>query len=413
MFEYMKQLVVFISLLLVILFLRLYYFYSTLEVPSEGESVVFAHIFLRDGKIGNYSQTFQINDITVITDKYPQYLYGDVVVVSGVVSQQDLEFSDGTSLSRLILDHPRIEVTPDKPIYLSVVTSVRQKIVSTFEQYLPPDEAGLLLGIVFGVREGISPELSEVFRSTGVLHVVAASGANIALIGGFFMLLFGRIGSRYIQLSLVLFFIAFYALLSGGEASILRASLMAGFAYSAAILGRQYSALWGLAFAAYVLLLIEPLIWRDVGFLLSLTSTLGIVLLQSPIHRRFSFLRLPIEDFSTSIGATVGNIPVLLFFFLSYPVLSVVINLLILWTVPYLMILGGLGALGALVGDTLAAPFLFLSLPLLSYFLWVVQVFPQDIVLTVEEFSVYFVLAYYCFLFAGISFIQMKQSKFG
>lgn len=406
----MKPVLGFGSLLLVVLFLRLYFFYTTQRVFEEGDKAVVGHTFLREGKVGQYSQTFEVQGLTVVTDKYPQYLYGDMVIVAGTVSRQDLVFEDGGAFSRLILDHPRITVRKDKPIYLSVATSVRQKIVSTFEEYLPPDQAGLLLGIVFGVREGISPALSEIFRSAGVLHVVAASGANIALIGGFLMFLFGRLASRYIQLSLVLFFIAFYALLSGGEASILRASVMAGFAYSAAIFGRQYSALWGLAFAAYVLLLIDPLIWRDVGFLLSLTSTLGIVLLQTPIHRKFSFLRLRIEDFSTSIGATIGNIPVLLFFFLSYPVLSVVINLMILWTVPYLMILGGLAALGALVSDILAAPFLFLSIPLLSYFLWVVQIFPQDIVLTVQEFSAYFVLAYYCFLFAGIVLIRHKQN---
>ena len=410
----MKQVVVFISLLLVILFLRFYFFYVNQEVFEVGDRVSLTHTFLRDGKVGSYAQTFQVDGLTVITERYPQYEYGQIVSIRGVVQLQELSFEDGDKVSRLVLDHPRIVIEDKVPIYLSVTTSIRQRIVATFLRYLPPDQAGLLLGIVFGVREYISPEMSEVFRATGVLHVVAASGANIALIGGFFMLLFGRIPSKYIQVVLVLFFIAFYVLLSGGEASILRASLMAGFAYSAAILGRQYSALWGLGFASYVLLIINPLIWKDVGFLLSLTSTLGIVLLQGPFHRMLSrgARFLPAEDLSTSFGATVGNIPVLLFFFLSYPVLSVVINLLILWTVPYLMILGGVAALGALIHEILAAPFLYLSLPLLSYFLWIVQIFPQDIVLSVEEFSAYFVLAYYCFLFAVIGYLQMRHETY-
>lgn len=404
-----NRLVVFVVFLLIILSLRFYYFYTNLDLPEVGDVVVLEHTFLRDGRIGEYSQTFRVGEITVYVPLYPRYLYGDVVEVGGVVELQEIEIEGEAPIVRLVVKEPVVRRL-DTPWYLSFVTGIRARIVRVFQHYLPPDQAALLLGIVFGVREGISEELNEVFRSTGVLHVVAASGANIALVGGFCMLFFDGIGSRRFQVILVMGCIGFYALLSGGEVSIVRASLMAGFAYSGGILGRQYSALFGLSFAAYVLLFINPLIWSDVGFLLSLTSTLGIILMQVPLHKVFSLGRsfLPIEDFSTSISATLGTVPVLLFFFLSYPVLSVFINMLVLWTVPYLMILGGVGALFALISDVMAAPFLYLSLPLLSYFLWIVKIFPQDMNITVHDFSAYFVLAYYCFFFAVILLLRKR-----
>jgi len=396
----MKITATFISFLLIILFLRFYSYYSNLEEYTGGEEVEFEHTFLQEGRAATYYQSFRHGDIWVYTSVFPRYEYGDVVRVSGVVEEKGV----GEGHTRLVLSNPEVEKLEDMHVWLSLVSDIRGRVTQVFESYLGGEEAGLLLGIVFGVRTGMSEDLNEVFRATGVLHVVAASGANIALVGGFLMALFGRIGSRVLQVVIVSAGIAFYALISGGEASILRASVMGVFAYTGAIFGRQYSGYLGLFFAVYVLLLLQPSIWRDVGFLLSVSSTFGILLFQLPIHKVFSkawhiaFL----EDFSTSFAATVGNLPILLLFFGTFPLLSLLVNVLVLWTVPFLMILGGAGAMLGVVHEVLAVPFLYLSIPLLSYFLWLVQLFPQDLFLSIENFSVWYVLGYYFILLAGI-----------
>lgn len=396
----MRVTVVFGFLLLMLLFLRFYHFHSYQDVLPLGEEVEIRHTFLRDAQVRGYYQYFHHSDITVYADAYPRYEYGDAVVVRGEIEEREIGESGAF---RLVMSDPEI-VKIESPLWLGAVSLFRARVVEVFQHYLGRDEAGLLLGIVFGVREGLSAELSDTFRGTGVMHVVAASGANVVLVSGFLMAIFGRIASRAVQVVIVSSGIIFYAILSGGDASILRASVMGVFAYSAAILGRQYSGYFGLFVGCWLLLMITPRMWQDIGFLLSVSSTFGILLFQLPMERVIGGVRAfaITEDFSTSIAATVGNLPILLYFFGVYPLLSIFVNILVLWTIVYLMILGGLAAVVGIIWEVLAAPFLYLAMPLLKYFLWVVHLFPQDLQFQSDYFSIYFVLGYYCILIAGI-----------
>jgi hypothetical protein len=116
------------------------------------------------------------------------------------------------------------------------------------------------------------------------------------------------------------------------------------------------------------------------------------------------------DDFKTTTAAQLATIPILFINFSSYSVFSVAVNILILWTIPPLMVLGGLASLFALIVPVLSAPFLYLSLPLLWYLVTVVEFSASIIpVISFENFSFPFAIIYYLVL--GLIVFRLKKKR--
>src|SRR5205814_6315633 len=116
----------------------------------------------------------------------------------------------------------------------------------------------LLLGIVFGIKGNFSKNFMSDLQSGGVLHVIAASGMNVTLLSGFLFALASKVIHRQYAIVLCLAIIYFYALISGLQASILRAAIMASFVFGAQLLGKQYIAIYGLFLTGFFILFTSP-----------------------------------------------------------------------------------------------------------------------------------------------------------
>jgi len=117
------------------------------------------------------------------------------------------------------------------------------------------------------------------------------------------------------------------------------------------------------------MLFFSPLLLIDVGFQLSVAATLGILFIKPLLPKH-----MVLEDFSTTIAAQLATIPILLTSFGQYAMLSILVNLLILWTIPVIMVLGGIGAICAFFFPFLGQLFIQASYPLLWYIEKVVTV---------------------------------------
>ena len=161
---------------------------------------------------------------------------------------------------------------------------------------LPGPERGLVLAMVLGDRSELDEETAEAFRASGTYHVLALSGAQVALVAGLIVgaLRWLRVGPgpEAVLTSLAVWF---YALLVGGDVPIVRAALMAS-----AVLGGRAFDLAGdaanlLGLAGLVLLVWQPGYAFDVGFQLSFGATLGILALVGPLGRGVPPLPLRME----------------------------------------------------------------------------------------------------------------------
>lgn len=156
---------------------------------------------------------------------------------------------------------------------------IRQGYVAS-ARFLPPDARGLLPAMVTGDTSGLDPELEEVMRTVGMSHLTAVSGANCSLVIGALLLLARTL--RLARPPAALFALGGLALfvgLVGPEPSVLRAAFTGFIAVASLAGGRPGRGLSLLCLAVLALLLVAPTLATDIGFLLSVAATLGIVLL--------------------------------------------------------------------------------------------------------------------------------------
>lgn len=150
--------------------------------------------------------------------------------------------------------------------------------------WLPPDAAGLLPGMVTGDTSALPESLGLDMKTTGMTHLTAVSGANCSLVLGGFVLLARRFRlSRPLAAACGSGGLLAFVVLVGPDPSVLRAAVMGCVGVTALVVGLRGRALTFLCLASSALLIVDPSLASDVGFLLSVLATLGIVLLASRI----------------------------------------------------------------------------------------------------------------------------------
>jgi competence protein ComEC len=170
--------------------------------------------------------------------------------------------------------------------------------------------------------------------------------------------------------------IILYLFLSGFEAPLVRAAIMALLAFWATEIGRLVDA-WRILFlTAAVMLVIQPDWVGDIGFALSFVSTASIMLFEKRIAKWLEFApEILKEGLSTSFAAQIGVAPILFVTFGQFNIWSPLINALVLWTIPYIMVLGSIGGAVGLIFPFLGKMILWLSYPLNWWFVTIVQIF--------------------------------------
>jgi competence protein ComEC len=252
---------------------------------------------------------------------------------------------------------------------------IRARAEAALGRGMPAREAELARGFVLGEDERIDAGTVEDFRRSGLSHLLAVSGQNVALLALLAMPLLAALGmSLRARLIWILAAIVVYVPLAGAGPSILRAGVMGGLNLLATLAGRRASRLYGLAVAAVVTLAIDPGIGADIGWQLSFAAVLGILALASPLHGALAsrigsgrWRRALAEGVAMTTAATLSTAPLIAFHFKEVSTTTLVANLLALPAVAPAMWLGMLAAVG---GQVPGFPVEFLGTveaPLLAY----------------------------------------------
>jgi competence protein ComEC len=240
---------------------------------------------------------------------------------------------------------------------------------------MPAREAELARGFVLGDDERIDPRTVEDFRRSGLSHLLAVSGQNVALLALLAMPVLGALGIPLrARLVWVLALIAVYVPLTGAGPSIQRAGVMGALSVLATLAGRRASRVYGLAAAALVTVAIEPRIAVDVGWQLSFAAVVGILLLAAPL-RRAIVARIGsrgvggalAEGAALTIAATIATAPLIAFHFGAISTTTLAANLLALPAVAPAMWLGMLAAVAGQIPGLPVAAINAVNAPLLAY----------------------------------------------
>lgn len=204
---------------------------------------------------------------------------GSVIRVSGTVTENT--FSVVAAATMRV--RSELEILAPPPAWQRWASPTRQALAN-IAATLPADQGGLLRGLVVGDTRGISPELSLATKITGLTHLVAVSGTHMAIAAGAVLVVVRRAGPRWSALGAGTMIVAM-VILVGPQPSVLRSSVMAAIGLTAAVAGRSRSSLPALAAAVIILLLYDPTLALQMGFVLSVQATAGLILL-APVWAR-------------------------------------------------------------------------------------------------------------------------------
>jgi competence protein ComEC len=368
--------------------------------------------------------------------RYPTYHYGDVLKVTGEL-ETPLQFEDFDYKSYLarqgiysIIYYPGVEVLDRgqgfKP--LQWIYSLRERLSASLASALPEPQGSLAQAILLGLRGNIPDSLYEAFSSTGTAHLLAISGLHISIIIAMFLsfgiLVFGRRRSIYIWLTLILTWL--YTLLAGMHPPIIRAAIMGSLFLIAEYLGRQRSAIIALAFAAAVMVGVQPNLLWTVSFQLSFLAMAGLILLypyfQEWGRRGIASLfgareriaaagNMITDGFAATLAAIVAVGPLIAYNFGVVSLVALPATFFSLPALPFIIVLAALVAFVGLLASLAAQILGWLAWLFLSYLILVVQGFdalPHSS-LEVTTVSAWHIWGYYAILAGVIAFLNHRK----
>lgn len=291
-------------------------------------------------------------------------------------------------------------------------SQIGQTIALRTEEILPQPQAGLLLGMVLGVGEYIPKEFKSALQRTGTIHIVVVSGQNLTLLAGFIMALAPMLGRKK-TLVMTLTILAFYSLLTGFQIPVIRAALMFLFVAIAQFFNREGDSFWILILTALLMLVVNPNWLLSISFQLSFLATIGVVVAAPILVERFTFLPdLIKQDFAVTLAANLLTLPIIAANFHQVSLISLLVNTLVLWTVPIIMISGALSIIVYLIIPLLGGLLALIPGSLLTYFVYIVEFFNQkglSIYISRIDWVVW--LGYYSLLFGLLSWIRTRAQR--
>jgi competence protein ComEC len=218
----------------------------------------------------------------------------------------------------------------------------REWMVRLIEHSLPQPESFVLKAIMLGDKDSLPAEVKNKFLKTGTGHILVVSGLHVGLILFILLVFFRTLGLSFKLTSLLVIpLLAYYAILTGLRAPVLRATLMAGVGLACLLINREISPLVILSLAALFILALSPLSLFTASFQLSFIAVGGIIYLTPYLEKRLE--RIPLwlrKSLVISLAAQLSVLPLLAFYFHQIPLIGLLTNLLIAPLVTIILALG-------------------------------------------------------------------------
>jgi len=359
------------------------------------EGLVISELELRD----NSSRFVLESDgekILVSTDLYSDVLYGDYIRASGKLNRPGLiENEDGDrafdyakylskddiyytlSFAKTdLISHGQGNLIKEK------LFTIKRKFVSKIKDILSEPESSLLAGLIVSGKEAMPQSILEEFRRAGVIHIVVLSGYNVAIIAEFIRKIFEGllIFSRAPVIALFAMWpsviaILFFVLMTGAEATVVRASIMVLTVILAKSFGRNYSASRALITAGFIMVIWNPkILVFDPSFQLSFLATLALIYVVPIVEKNLLFItnKFKLRSLiSTTLATQITVLPFLVYSMGDLSVVSLLANILILPIIPLTMLIGFIASILGFISTILAWPVAYATHLLLGWILGV------------------------------------------
>ena len=295
----------------------------------------------------------RLNVKAYLKDGSPSYMPGDVLLFEGTLQSGRQDFSRNLLQEGYFLTLRQTSDTVLQPgaagTLLRRMSMISHDITQRCSTLLPGNEGALLAALLSGNRDGFSDEFDKALTTSGTRHITAVSGLHSAILAGVLIQFFGKRAGLLLAIPAAVA----YAAIVGFTPSVIRATVLLLFWTLSFLVREEKDSMTAMAAALLLLTAYNPFSVLGAGLLLSFAATLGLILLSAPLsevlHRPFrriksKLLRKLMHYFvgvlSASIAATLFTMPLNILFFDTVPLMGLLSNVLILWAVALVMVLG-------------------------------------------------------------------------
>ena len=292
--------------------------------------------------------------IIVVTNLSAPFNYGDRISFKGKLqrpenfsSDKGIEFDYIHFLAKDKIFYqsyrPQINLIEPDHSFFGHLFKFKKKFMKAVNENLPSPQAELVGGILLGLKSSLGEQLELDFRRVGLVHIVVLSGYNITIISVAILAVLFFLPLTW-RLLTGLFAICLFAVLVGSGATVIRAGLMSTIAIFGQIFHKKYDVNRALFIAGIVMIFLNPYILiYDPSFQLSFLATYGLINFNDKVKTILKFLpeKFGFKEIVVSTVATqIAVFPLLSKMIGEISVISLVVNVITLPTIPMAMLLG-------------------------------------------------------------------------
>lgn len=362
------------------------------DEPDERER--FTHLVVQVTDIQNENVFHSVDaKIKVTTDMYPEYRYGDSIVLKG---ELDKPKSFETDLGRVFdyrgyllkdgieyqMFYPDVEFQSGGKgsKVKEVLFSFKHALLSNISRVLHEPYAALTGGLIVGAKQSLGEDLLQKFRDVGLVHIIVLSGYNVTIIAVTIMYLLSFL-SKFWRVVVGGVAIILFTIMTGAGATIVRASVMAMLVVIGKNIGRKVDLLRLLTIAVFVMVFHNPMIVvYDPSFQLSALAMLGLIVLPPVFEKHMEWIPEKFglrEIIVATVSTQIFVLPALMYMTGQISVVSLVVNILVLPIIPITMLFGFLAGAVGFISTGLSGVFAWMAFVFLYYEVAIVEIFSR------------------------------------
>ena len=274
---------------------------------------------------------------------------GDIIKGNFEFSNDYADYSEKVYFSTYTYSGENIEIiNKDKSSVAKLRGILKSKIDdnTTFAR-------GLTKAILFGDKSGLTDEIYVYLQRCGLLHATATSGLHLTIVTGFLFALLSFLGVSKKKSSLFsIIFVVLFMIVIGFKFSLMRAGIMMIVYFCASLFDRENDAFNAIGLSIAFLVLQNPYTVTSVSFLLSVSATIGMILVFNPLYQkienmkqgRFYYIKRGLISFLASsfqsLVATIFTMPVTYIFFGYFSIAGVFANAVLSIFISAILMLG-------------------------------------------------------------------------
>ncbi len=225
--------------------------------------------------------------------------------------------------------------------FTNALINIRTNVLEILKKNIKSqNELSIAEALLIGYRNELDRDLVRAYSNTGVVHIIAISGLHLGMIYGLLIFLFKPFSrykiSKILKPITIIFILWMFSFIAGMAPSILRSAIMFTCIVIADSLGKRSNIYNGLAISALIILIINPFSLWDVGFQLSYSAVLSIVVFSPYVKKWFYFKNKLLKGFwelnAITLSAQILTLPIVLYHFHQFPNLFLFANI---FAVPF------------------------------------------------------------------------------